>query len=250
MLAPTDGGVVDKQVNACRHRMLLAAVQRFRAQTYLADGAITPDQLTSDQRHDMAVDHKSWHLITLTSNDRVLACMRLTQHTGSVSYDNLQLSCEAAQDSSFTSNLRAAVDQDLSNIHIRRRSVVELGGWAVAEEVRRSMEAMRMLIASFAWSRLMGGCIGFGVATVRNGSAAILRRIGGESLYLNGEAIPPYFDHKYGCEMHPLRFDSFKTSSKYEHWISTFERQLTCIPVICAPSATYLLSSPAADRIC
>jgi hypothetical protein len=49
----------------------------------------------------------------------------------------------------------------------------------------------------------LGSC----TATVRHGSASILRRLGGSSLVAHGTPLPSYFDPRFGCMMELLRFD-------------------------------------------
>lgn len=72
------------------------------------------------------------------------------------------------------------------------------------------------------------------MATHRNGSAAILRRIGGRPLEWGGEELPAYFDTQYGCEMEVLRFDSRLPSLKYQHVIEEMKEQIPTMPVISA----------------
>lgn len=100
-------------------------------------------------------------------------------------------------------------------------------------EVRRSAECLRSVLATYAWSRILGGALGICTATERNGSALILRKLGGHSLEWNGEPIPPYFDPHYNCRMHILGFDSRNPNPKYEDSIEQIRESLLNIPVIC-----------------
>lgn len=83
--------------------------------------------------------------------------------------------------------------------HQRGRGVARLGGWAVAEHLRGSTAGVRLVLAAFALARRLGDSRGFATATVRHGSADILRRLG-------GRLIVQYFDAAYGCEMQFLEF--------------------------------------------
>jgi hypothetical protein len=70
-------------------------------------------------------------------------------------------------------------------------------------------------------------------ATHRNGSAAILRRIGGRPLECDGTELPPYYDPHYKCEMEVLRFDSRLPSVKYSRVIDEMRMEIPHIPVVC-----------------
>jgi hypothetical protein len=75
--------------------------------------------------------------------------------------------------------------------------------------------------------------MGVSTATERNGSASILKRLGGRSLEWSGNAIPPYYDPRYGCQMQMLRFDSRFPNPRYEEAVQDILRMLTDVPVVC-----------------
>src|ERR1700683_721731 len=66
---------------------LMADMQRLRGRIYVQDGAITPDELTSDGRHEQPIDEESWHLLVLSVSGRVLGCTRYLQHHASTPYN-------------------------------------------------------------------------------------------------------------------------------------------------------------------
>jgi hypothetical protein len=70
-------------------------------------------------------------------------------------------------------------------------------------------------------------------ATVRHGSAAILRRIGLRPLRADNLELPPYYDPHYHCEMEALRFDSDFPNPKYARAIDELSAQLESVPVVC-----------------
>jgi hypothetical protein len=109
----------------------------------------------------------------------------------------------------------------------------EVGGWAVAEEQRRTFEPLRIIPAAFGLLRLLGGALGVATATLRHESAPILRRIGLTSLVEDGQELPAYFDPHYGCQMEVLQFDSRRPAPKYEGWVSELSESLRTAPVIC-----------------
>jgi hypothetical protein len=216
-----------------RHESLKSAMQRLRGRIYLHDGAIKEHELAPDNRHISAIDDDCWHLLSVSESDEVLSCIRLRQHGAAVRFDDLGISESAlAQSERWGANLRAAVEQDLRLAALAEFSYVEVGGWAIAEKIRCSAECLRSVLSIYAWSRLTGGALGVSGATERNGSASILRRLGGHPMNLNGIEIPPYFDPRYNCRMHLLRYDSRKPASRYEAAIEEIQCAMAGMAVI------------------
>jgi hypothetical protein len=89
-----------------------------------------------------------------------------------------------------------------------------------------------MVLATYSLAQVLGNALVISTATMRNGSAPILRRIGGCSLGFNGWELPTYFDPKYNCEMQILRFDSRAPNVRYHESIEQLRRQLLNVPVI------------------
>ena len=111
-------------------------------------------------------------------------------------------------------------------------SYIEVGGWAIAEKVRCTAECLRSVLAVYAWSRLVGGALGVSTATERNGSASILKRLGGSSMQWDKSEIPAYYDPRYDCRMHMLRYDSRTPTARYEASIRGIEGVMANVPVI------------------
>ena len=76
--------------------------------------------------------------------------------------------------------------------------------------------------------------MGLATATVRHSSASILRRIGGQPLEHNGEEVPAYNDHHYGCSMEIMRFYSWSLNPRYDIWIDEVAREVRSISVFSA----------------
>jgi hypothetical protein len=129
--------------------------------------------------------------------------------------------------------LRSAVEKELATAGRMKFSYVEIGGWAMAPHVRGTGECLRSVLATYAWSRVIGGAMGISTATERNGSASILKRLGGRSLEWGGQAIPPYYDPRYGCQMQMLRFDSRSPNPRYEQAVQDILGTLIDVPVVC-----------------
>jgi hypothetical protein len=223
--------------NADVHECYLASLQRLRARTYLDDGAIQPLQIDDAGRFQMHQDEECWHFLLLDCQDQVVGCVRYLAHPNTACFEDLWIShSPQACDPEWAAKLRSAIESDLLWARRQGLSFVEVGGWAIASEYRHTRAALEVMLASFAWGRLIGGAIGCCTATARNNSASILRRIGGMSLEHDGEAIPPYADVSYGCSMEILRFQFQAFDPRYQKIVNDIYRQLTeCSTVIQRP---------------
>lgn len=187
---------------------LMSQMQKLRGQTYLEDGAVTRSQLDDHDRHIMADDEDSWHLLRLRNDGSVSGCARILAHPPDVTYGQLRVSsCPLANSESWGGRVRNSIESEIFKARTQGRSIVEPGGWALAQDLRGSTEALSIVVGVLAWAQLSGGCVGFITATVRHGSASILRRLGGSPLDVDGQPAPAYFDPHYGCDMELLRFD-------------------------------------------
>jgi hypothetical protein len=139
-----------------------------------------------------------------------------------------------AQSGEWGSVCRQAVETLLHQARIENLSCAEVGGWAVAEELRFTAEALRIALTGYALGDLLGGCLGLGTVTRRNCSAAILRRIGAKRLHNGNVELPSYFDPGYQCEMELLRFDSRELNPKYISLKDKIRAHLASLPVVCS----------------
>ncbi|HVW86778.1 MAG TPA: hypothetical protein VHB50_18965, partial [Bryobacteraceae bacterium] len=200
---------------------------------YLEDGAIGQNDLSADGRHILPTDEQSWHLLSINSAGKIVGCTRYLQHQKNTRFDDLRVRHAALAESDvWGARLRAAVEEELSNARKAGFSYVEVGGWAMDYEIRCTAECLRSVLATYAWSRIIGGALGISTATERNGSASILRRLGGRSLEWDGAALPAYFDPHYNCSMQMLRFDSRSPNPRYEEAIEQLRQALLNAPVI------------------
>ncbi len=227
----------DVREDVSRYDQLLAAMQRLRGRLYLQDGAIRQEDLTTDGRHVCPADRRGWHLLCLDPHDdrEVLGCARWLLHDPFAAFGHLQLQHAAiAQCQKWGRQFRSAVEGEIQAARRSGVSYVEVGGWALDERVRGTTEALRSAVATFAWTRLIGGALAIGTVTRRNGSASILRRMGGQSLTMGETEIPPYFDPRYNCEMEVLRFDSRLVNPRYEDLTRNMESEMTQARVVTA----------------
>jgi len=225
----------DSAVNATLHQRLLVEAQKLRGRIALEESAIEPWQLSSDGRHIQSADDKSWHLLTLDEHGHVAACTRYLPHSSTVSFSELTVARSAlATSDTWGSRFRPAIEADLALARKRRWSYVEMGGWVIAEKLRCTTEAVRMVLTAYGLAQLFGGALGISTVTTRRGSSSILRRIGGESVLSRGAEIPSYYEPQHKCEMEILRFDSSRPNPRYRPWVDDCRSYIKNAPVIFA----------------
>ena len=217
------------------HERLMREMQRLRGGVYCGDGAIARHEL-KDGRHQTAEDERSWHLLMLDSRNHVDACIWYMEHPNTSSVHDLRVrNCPLIATSPARESARAAVVSELRQARRERIAYAEVGGWAVSERSRCTPESLMLILATFSLSRVLGGALGLATATMRHSSAAILRRLGLSQLEIAGLDGSSYFDAKYGCEMELLRFDTRRSSEKYDGLIEQLKARLSAVTVI-APS--------------
>jgi len=244
MLAPPqDHSVPFHEIvdDSSRHRRLLADAQRLRGEIYVRDGAIQPWELSADYRHIQPSDALSWHLLKVDERDSVTACIRYRAHRPGASFSDLAVSQSAAARSAL---VREAIQTELDCASEGGFDYVELGGWAISEQMRCSAEALRMLLTIYALGQLMGGVLGITTATTRHHSSSILRRIGGRPLMARGREVPAYFDPHYNCEMEFLRFDSTSPNAHYAGLMRECRDALLGLPVVSQEKASLQILLP------
>lgn len=231
-------------VNRRQHDDLFAEMQRFRGQVYLTDGAIKSSDLI-DGRHQVSIDNRSWHVLSLDTDGRICACLRYLEESHASGFRDLWVRHAAlSQSPALGGRFRRAVEWEMARARRTRIGFGEVGGWAVAESHRWTLEPLRIILATYGLLQLHGGCSGVATATFRHSSAAILRRIGLSPLQSDGVALPPYFDPNYGCEMEVLYFDSRFPNSRYRANVAELSDLLTEAPVVCRESVR-----PIFDRV-
>jgi hypothetical protein len=239
LLAPADASLPDAltrvEYDPAYRATVLAGLQRLRGQTYYEDGAIDYSDLEQDGRYIQEVDEQAWHLVSMNGRGEVCGCARYIAHSSGVRFADTTVSqSPLSRDVEWASRFRKSVESEIELANSKGVGYVEVGGWALASQLRCTSDALRIALAMFSLARLLGGCIGLTAATRRHCSASILRRIGGQPLTWQGDAIPSYFDARYDCEMEVLRFDSSTPNPRFEPWIEDLRRHLSAVPVISA----------------
>ncbi|MBN9662648.1 MAG: hypothetical protein J0H49_30900 [Acidobacteria bacterium] len=220
-------------MDSAGHAGLLAKLQRLRGNLYLEDGAIEAWQLTGDGRHCVDSDEGSWHFLSV-EDDQVLGCARLRVFDPGIPFSALAVAQSAqALNPMWGPALRLAIARELQRAQAERMRFIEAGGWALLPELRCTTEALQIALGSFAVGELLGGCLGLSTATVRHGSASILRRLGGCSFIWEDTILPPYYDASYRCEMEVVRFDSRSPNPKFRAMVDKLQGDLLHAPVVC-----------------
>jgi hypothetical protein len=219
------------------HSALIGEMQRLRGEVYLSDGAIQPSQLTAG-RHVSPSDEESWHLLTVGRDGMIMGCIRFLRHPNTVPCHQLKVNdAPLAHSRDWAADFKCSIDAELETARRFNFSYVEIGGWALAPELRGSAEALHTVLSIYALAQLQGGALGVTTATVRNGSASILRRLGGRPLEWDGAALPPYYDPAYRCGMEVLRFDSRNPRERYAPAVDALRSHMAFLPVICPNEA-------------
>jgi hypothetical protein len=248
LLAPSTASLTDffknVSVDADRHRQLVHDVQQFRGSIYLQDGAIQPEQLTPEGRHETPDDDESWHMVLLDKKQRVSACALYHEHDNTVAVNDLRVQrIPLAHQDEWRPKVLKAIEEELARARREQLRYVELGGWAVAPESRRTSGPLTMALAVYGFSRRAGGALGMTTATFRHCSAVILQRLGGSRFEVDGATLPPYFDPRYKCMMEILRFDSRRPNPKFVGLIDVLRESLADVLVVTRPARSVVASA-------
>jgi hypothetical protein len=211
---------------------LLYETQRLRGQVYLQDGAIAESSLI-DGRHQSDLDCSSWHLLVMDAHDRVRGCARFHEHPRTSEFFELTAArCALAKIPEWSDTLLSALRSEVAFSDYLDIPCVELGGWALGEEIRGTAEALRVALGTYAFWQMLGGAICLSTATRRHCSSSILRRIGGRTLTHEGIDLPVYYDAQYDCQMELLKFYSWAPNPRFVPWIDQMKEELSQISIV------------------
>jgi hypothetical protein len=225
--------------NAAAYRTVLAQVQRFRGRIYLEDGAIMSRELTPDGRHMLPIDYRSWHVIGIEKDGEISGCLRFLEESGAMRFEDLWLhSAAIAHCPAVGPKVRQAVEDEMARARREDVHFGEVGGWAISADHRCGWEALRIVLSTYGLLQLLGGCVGLATATVRHGSAKILRKIGLAGISADDGPLAPYYEPQYGCLMEMLRFDSRRANERFTDWIEELTSCLPTAPVIASVPST------------
>jgi hypothetical protein len=129
-------------------------MQCFRGSVYLRDGAIQPSDLTAG-RHKVSIDEHSWHVLSMDSGNRICACLRYWEEPDALDRDDLWVRHPAMSRCPKFGNLfRRAVETERERARQMQIGFGEVGGWAVAESHRGTLEPLRIILATYGLLQL------------------------------------------------------------------------------------------------
>jgi hypothetical protein len=172
-------------------------------------------------------------MLLMNPEQKISACALYHEHKNTIEPADLRVrNCPLATHSDWAPTLWKAVTGEIARARHEQLEFAELGGWAVAPEVRRTSGPLMMALAVYGFSRRHGGALGMTTATFRHCSAVILQRLGGSRFEVDGTTLPPYYDPRYDCMMEMLRFDSRFPNPKYVGLIDQLRDKLSQVRVI------------------
>ena len=143
LLAPRfdqiDDRLTEGSANPDRYEDLLTKLQRFRGSMYLQDGALRQSELEPDGRHSVDADYSGWHVVAVDNQDHVCGCSRYKIYPSGIHFSELAVGRSAlAHSSIWRSDLFTAVQNERELAHKKGVKFVEVGGWAISAELRRT----------------------------------------------------------------------------------------------------------------
>jgi hypothetical protein len=197
------------------YNAVLGSIQRLRGSVYLEDGALPISAVEPDGRHLSELDEMSYHL-TLW-NGKVEGCLRLTPYPHSYPAENYKVFELIRRMPGVQAKIYAAAFKNcLAEWQAKGFQLGETGGLAIAGMYRMNAVSMIIPLAGWSLSRIKKRLVCIASATERNGSAEILRRLGGWRIKHEGVELPPFFDSAYGCDMEFIAFNSETLNPKFE----------------------------------
>jgi hypothetical protein len=179
------------------------------------------------------LDASSWHLLVLNGQNRICGCARFLEHPRKPALSDLNVAhCALARNSEWSSALVSALKAEIAFSTSLELPVVELGGWAVGEELRGTTEALRIALGTYAFWQMCGNALCISTATRRHCASSILRRIGGRALAHGGADLPVYYDPQYDCDMEILKFHSWAPNPRYMPWVDQMKEELSQMSIV------------------
>jgi len=177
----------------------LSAIQKLRGTVYVADGALSTSALDVEGRHISEDDEHSYHLVLW--NGQIEGCMRIRVYEQPPEASALRVyDLVRRMPEEIIPRYHTALCDFIQQWHARGYLIGEAGGWAVGSNYKGSTISLVLPLADWAFSR-MQKLVHLASSTQRNGSADMLRRLGGWRLSLGEEELPPFYDSAYQCQM-------------------------------------------------
>jgi hypothetical protein len=247
ILAPASSDVPDHfascEVNPLSHESLISDIQMVRGLA-LKECGPAGNHLLPDGRHYQAVDADSWHVVLQDRTGVTLGCARYRQLSGGP--DQVAASHSSiSQSHQYGPILKLGIEQLITRARGSGKYCGEVGGWALRQEIRRTMAAFNIALMTCALAEHLGCGVGITTATRMHHSASILCRIGAQRL----AEIPAYYEPKYGSIIEVLHFDLPNTNRRYASKLAGLREQVLSTPVVCGQQGSQRKLVPAPERI-
>lgn len=232
ILAPVLSEVPDHfqnaQVSPRCHERLIHDIQMVRGLA-LKECGPAGNHLLPDGRHFQAVDAESWHVLLQDSDGVTLGCARYRALSGGAEQVGASHS-SISQSDLYGPVLKSGIEQLMKKARGSGKHCGEVGGWALRQEIRRTMAAFNIALMTCALAEHLGCGVGITTATRMHHSASILCRIGAQRL----AEVPAYYEPKYGSIIEVLHFDLPNANPRYATKLDSLREEILRTPVMCA----------------
>jgi hypothetical protein len=200
---------------------------------FLADGAVTKENLDETGGYCTSLDTQAWHVFLTNREGAICACYTLILHRKGVELKELRAD-EILNRMDHEARVRyeAAIKSFMSEATDRNIRFGELAAWAIHEAVRNRLASMMMSVAAWSLYQILGNALVLGVPTFRHRTSNIEKRLGGFPLTLQNIPLGSFYDPCHKCEMEFVGFDSERPLPKFAEIIaemrSHFEQLTTC----------------------
>jgi len=202
-------------IDPWRYCILLRAVQRVRAISYLHRGLISVDDLATGQTYPTKFDAGSWHFVVF-KHGQIVGFIKNRLFTRTVPLDALKTydSIErlpAAEKAVYGDALIDFIQSSQSTFP----QFGESSSWVTLPEKNSASIGMVLVLSTFAFYAFQGHALGVAVSRADNGAAKILTAICGKPLGQDGQVLPAYYDPFYKAQQRVLTFDTRQVSAKF-----------------------------------
>jgi hypothetical protein len=188
---------------------------------FLADGAITQEQLDESGGYATRLDHQAWHLYLTGKDGGVCACCTQILHPRGVEVEELRVyellhEMEASRREPYASAIRSLLQQ----ANDRNIRFGEAAAWAVEENIRHRRGSMMIAVAGWSLLQTLGHALVIAAPTLRHHTSSIERRLGGFPLTFQGSPLGLFHAPSHRCDMEFVWFDTERPLPKFAQFIS------------------------------
>ena len=240
-LAPpgSEPGFGTSNLDSNRWQTLFTRACKVRGSAYIADGAITSNELDSHGSFQIPIDKHSWHVVLVDDDDEVCATLRMTMlpldsqiRRGNLPHVGESLR-RAASDHCKS---MLVAERFLSGLGLaygaERKNFLIVGGWATDPANAPANAGAELALSVWAFARHMKTAGALCVASERHDAHEQLIRTGAVPIRAVGSQ-PMYFDEAYGCRVGLLGFRVFQERKTLKRVVDHISQKLMESEVIC-----------------